>query len=332
MAARELDEKRLELVRAIEDVDTARVQALLEAGGIDLAASLDGNGGTYLLKAAEHGSDQILRMVLDAGADPDQPNNYGTTPMHLCAQMGISTKLAHLLRAGANVNPQDKGGETPLHKAVQYKRADYVERLLKAGVDSTLEAVDGRTADALLDSASSLQKVVRENQSPPWLNTRQPFTKQDVMAKNERQLCALDAGATWARVEVVLDTLAAEGTHFTREELLQEGKAGKSYLQRAIEAGAGREIISHLTEHGEPLQPVDLVRDGESTPLLRAAVTHKVVDALFSIRGWQGRSSQELMEVYRALSEAGQAQVPNCRSLFVQLSREEQSQQAGRGR
>lgn len=116
MAARDLDENRQELARAIEDIDMKRVRELLDAGDIDLNAPLDGNGRTYLLMAAEYGSDEMLEMVLEAGANPDQPNNYGTTPMHLCAQMGISTKLRSLLEAGASLNPKTKTMRRPCIK------------------------------------------------------------------------------------------------------------------------------------------------------------------------------------------------------------------------
>lgn len=332
MAARDLDENRQELARAIEDIDMDRVRELLDAGDVDLDAPLDGNGRTYLLMAAEYGSDEMLEMVLDAGANPNQPNHYGITPMHLCAQLGISTKLMLLLQAGASLNPQDKGGETPLHKAANCSRADYVSRLLDAGVDSTLQDVDGRTADALMDSAPSSQQAIRDNQSPPLADTREAFTKEDLMTKNDAGLSALDAGATWRRAPVVLEALASEGTHFTRDEMLQAGKGGKTPMQRALENGAGAAVIQHLQAHGEGLQPQDLVQDRKPTALLEAAIKHKAVGALFTEKAWEGQSAEEMSAVYRAMPEQGQQQVANYHSLRVQLNETAQVQQAGKGR
>lgn len=322
-----------ELIRAIENQDDGRVETLLAQGGLDLDASIDGNGGTYLLKAVQDGTNEAVGLLLHAGACPNKADTYGASPMHSAARSGVSTKMEALLSAGADLNPQDVSGETPLFKAAIYKRDDYVKQLLDYGANS--EALDGEgktAADILPESATELRDRIRNNVSPPTCDMRGDLDKASLLARNDKNLCALDAGATWKRPQHMLGQLAAQGQHFTRDEMLTAGKDGKPYLQRAIENGAGRKILAHLNAHGEQLQPQDLLVDGAPSTLLNAAIKHHAVGALFSRDAWHGRSPDQMTAVYRAMPEEGQAQVKNYFSLRTQLNETQVLRDAGRGR
>lgn len=332
MGARELDTKRLDLARAIEDVDMPMVCDMLEAGGIDLNEEFDGK--TFLMMAVEYGTDEMVKALLDAGANPSQGNFYKATPLHLSAQMGVSGKIRLLVKAGADVDAQDVSGETPLYKAARYKRSDDVKRLMDIGADSTLKDNEGRTAaDALEDVHASLREAIRHNAVPPLCNPREALNADMLTRKDDNGLSALDAGATWIRAEEVLAQLEASNSHLTRDVLMQEGKGNKTPMQRAVENGAGKAVLQHLYAHGESLEPEDLVVERKPTPLLNAVINKGAVSALFAKQAWQGRSAEQMNTLYRAMPEKGKEQVKNYFSLHTELTREEQARsQAGVGR
>lgn len=76
--------------------------------------------------------DEITRILLDHGADPNQ-TNWGRTLLGMAAKRG-HTQLAQLLiDHGANVNCVDSDEMTPLHYAALHGHAHMVILLLRAG-------------------------------------------------------------------------------------------------------------------------------------------------------------------------------------------------------
>jgi len=78
--------------------------------------------------AAALGSSDVLRLLLDAGADPNAANMLGATPLMWCAGDAVKVKL--LLAKGAEVNVRSKPGRTPLLIAAAYDRAVESARLM----------------------------------------------------------------------------------------------------------------------------------------------------------------------------------------------------------
>ena len=52
--------------------------------------------------AAESGSAEALRLLLDAGADPCSPDGQGQTPLHFAAEEGRVECCCMLLQASSN--------------------------------------------------------------------------------------------------------------------------------------------------------------------------------------------------------------------------------------
>lgn len=59
----------IELLQASTHGDITAVLALLDAAGVDLEARLNGVGWTALMFAAADGHDEVVRLLLGAGAD-----------------------------------------------------------------------------------------------------------------------------------------------------------------------------------------------------------------------------------------------------------------------
>lgn len=102
----------------------------------------DLSGGQYssqryspLHYALVHQKDDMVQILVDAGADIQLPSIDGETPLHL-ADTKRSVEL--LVEKGANLEAQDDRGHTPLQHAVLHKQ-EAVSWLLEAGaeVDAT---------------------------------------------------------------------------------------------------------------------------------------------------------------------------------------------------
>ncbi|KAL8999176.1 MAG: hypothetical protein Q9169_001955 [Polycauliona sp. 2 TL-2023] len=65
----------------------------------------------------------LIKLLMDHGADPNIPNDFGETPLFLAVSDGHIAAAEFLLQHGANVNARDKDGSTPIH-AVKYSNVD----------------------------------------------------------------------------------------------------------------------------------------------------------------------------------------------------------------
>ena len=92
-----------ELLGRIEEGDAASVKVLLEAGA-DPNAS-DDSGWTALMEAAYGGHAECVRLLLEAGAAPDIQNEEGKTALMLAAEEGHA-EAAKLLEAVAIPNSE----------------------------------------------------------------------------------------------------------------------------------------------------------------------------------------------------------------------------------
>ena len=105
-----------------------------------------------------------LRLLVDAGANPDATCRIGRTALHWAAQAGDTAIVSLLLEAGANVNAADSIGWTALHRAAHGRdreSTDCVEVLLAAGASVNARSLDiidevwGQTGTRPLDIAIS---------------------------------------------------------------------------------------------------------------------------------------------------------------------------------
>ncbi len=116
---------------AINANDFDAVKAAFKTG-VDVNESRDRNGPA-LVTAAAHGNVEIIRFLLDHGADPNVEGPGGTTPLVQAAIRGHTDAVRLLISRNASVNARDKHGRTPLTWAVKLGHTAIVDLLREAG-------------------------------------------------------------------------------------------------------------------------------------------------------------------------------------------------------
>ncbi len=91
---------------------------------------------------------QIVKSLVDAGADLEPRLLHGCTPLSIAAIKGDLAVLQLLLEKGSQVNTPDEFGVTPLMQAAMYGHPDGVEWLLLYDAEVNAKAKTGKTAFA----------------------------------------------------------------------------------------------------------------------------------------------------------------------------------------
>jgi ankyrin repeat protein len=111
----------------------------------------DARGNSPVMYAAALGSMDALRLMVEAGADVNAPNDFGATPLMWCA--GDLAKVRYLLSRGANVNARSKLGRSPLMIAAAYDGSiETVRLMIEKGADVKAQEESGMT---VLESAAA---------------------------------------------------------------------------------------------------------------------------------------------------------------------------------
>jgi ankyrin repeat protein len=115
----------------------------------------DAHGNSPLMYGAALGSPESMRLLLDAGADPNTANAFGATPLMWCA--GDAVKIRLLLSKGAKVDARSQLGRTPLLIAAAYDGATEAARLLiENGADVN---VRDKAGISVLEQAASSNHI-----------------------------------------------------------------------------------------------------------------------------------------------------------------------------
>jgi ankyrin repeat protein len=119
------------------------IPVLLEAGA-DIEA-VDAKGHTALVLATYHGFEAAAALLLNAGANPNGTTASGS-PLMGVAFKGHIAIARQLLTAGADPNLRNAAGQTAIMMSALFDRRDIIDLLLSAGAD--INAVDAAGNDA----------------------------------------------------------------------------------------------------------------------------------------------------------------------------------------
>ena len=82
---------------------------------------------------ASNSKDNVKYLLVNDKIDPNKPNDYGDTPLHIAIESDIiDIKIVELLLAHEEIDPNsgDSVGDTPLHIAIKSGNSEIVKHLL----------------------------------------------------------------------------------------------------------------------------------------------------------------------------------------------------------
>lgn len=130
-------------------IDQAAAKGDLATVKRELQKGEDVNGehaGTSLLSlATKNGRLEMVKFLVDKGANVNHGAINGTAPLMLAATNGHLDVVKFLVDKGADVNAKDHKGGTPLMAAAREGHLDMVKFLVEKGADVNARGNDGET-------------------------------------------------------------------------------------------------------------------------------------------------------------------------------------------
>ena len=260
-------------IKQAAEGDTIAVQLFL-AAGIDPNVYDEASGGNALMTAARAGHLETVSALLAGGV-----NVKGNTAVVLATRLEV---LKMLLDHGADVNTKEAGGRTALMPATWQGDVDRVKLLLDRGAD--VNAKDGNGKTVLMMAADGAVYITYSNNGPlateEAVRQRMDIVKMflarraDVNAKdsqgNTALLIAAQKGVLGDMVRLLLDHGA---------DVNASDSGGSTPLYKAISGGYVN-LVKTLIDKGADVN----VRAGSRTPLSLAAQLNKpdIVQLLIS--------------------------------------------------
>ncbi|XP_063079590.1 ankyrin repeat and SOCS box protein 2-like [Engraulis encrasicolus] len=178
------DKSQTPLILAVGRKNLACVKLLINAGGDPNIANNAGETAVY--KACEKGTEEILDAVLKAGGNPCRANIARNTPLHEAVGTKNVNMVKMLVEAGAKTWTMDSYGIESLFTAAQCGAADVLNYLIKLGGNINTQANDGATAlyEASKNGHEECVKILLSKRADVNRTTKSGLTPLHVASKN----------------------------------------------------------------------------------------------------------------------------------------------------
>ncbi len=249
------------------------VAAYLIDHGADVKT--EGVGGdTALTHAAYWGTTDLVKRILDMGADRMKTNSVGRTPLHYAVERNHLDAVRLLTPGPAGINAPDSRGNAPIDLAITNASEEMVLTLLNAGAkfsvepDRTMERVDicvqkrwFATIDRALEQAANAPIYKRKLIDRAY-NTA--FALGDVEFLKHLAELGANLNAPTATGDPRLFVAADLNRVGVVDILLEQGGDAKQMLPHskwtalhAAAAHAGSEVVQRLLEKGADPNALD---------------------------------------------------------------------------
>lgn len=263
----------LPIIIAAETGNAEMAELLLDHGADPNIT--DGDGRYALTEAVSSKNIPIIKLLLEHGADPNVRDGSMKLRTPLCIAAGFFAEeiMQMLIDAGADVNKEDSAGITPLHYACRSGYPGNIHILLKAGANANIADIYGNTvlADAigkyggegLYDFTNTYDMAV----APEEIISDDPVLAliragADINAKSSRQITPLMQSVLYNR-RIYLKILIALGadlaaTEINKRTVLHYAASGLNITEMKILLKAGADIDARDIEG---LTPLDILRN-----------------------------------------------------------------------
>ncbi|MDH5655743.1 MAG: ankyrin repeat domain-containing protein [Spirochaetia bacterium] len=135
-----------QLIESINNSDASGVRAALESGADVNYMNMDDGGMTPMNYACVAKSgEEIVRILIDRGADVKRTDSFGMSPLHYAAASANLKVVQMLVENGANINAKVGLGATPLFYAASENNLHILKYLLDLGCDINSKMKNGWT-------------------------------------------------------------------------------------------------------------------------------------------------------------------------------------------
>jgi hypothetical protein len=140
------------LKSAIRNGDLSKLKLLLEkVNNINSKIELEKiipYSATPLILAAQCGQDNVVKLLLEMGADVNGEDNYGRSALATARKISTHKLLLH---SGADIEHRDIDGKTPLINTAIFEHTEVLRNLIEEGAD--VNATDNLGGTALIYAA-----------------------------------------------------------------------------------------------------------------------------------------------------------------------------------
>jgi ankyrin repeat protein len=232
---------------------------------LNMHASNPEHGHTSLTLAVLGGDVEIVKLLINKGADVNKPNLTGDSALHLATLKGNAAMVELLINKGAGLNILNSKGDHALHLAAGEGNAAIVKLLIDKGVTVDIKDSKGNTAlhfAAVMGNAEIVELLIAKGAD---------LDKEDLQGNT-----ALHIAAGEGRAEIV-ELLINKGADLNRQD-----STGSTALH--VAAGEGKvAIVKLLIDKGAALNIQNL--EGETALHVAAGEGNAAIVELLIAKG-----------------------------------------------
>ncbi len=247
--------------------------ALLFTIAIAFALTVTVSAESRLADRIQAGDRKAALAMIAAGADVNQTQPDGATPLHWAVYRVDRELVATLLKKGAKPNVVNKYGASPLAEAVRVANAEMVGMLVEVGADVNVANDDGQTALMLAARTGNVAVAKLLVEHGADVNRREHYRNQSaVMWAAAEGHADMVAFLVSKKADLTVRALANDWeTQISSEPRVQyRPTGGLTPLLYAARAGCLGCVSAMVEAGGDPGVDVDRPNPDGMTPMMMA--------------------------------------------------------------